>query len=316
MRTSFQKALALVVIVTLLLAMVLSFVPQSRAAAEPGISVTPFMTELQLEPGVAQQKTITVTNATDTTVSLAVTTTDFAPSDNGQPRFPSGSVTVPDTYSLTSWVNIISDISFTLAPGATRDVVFTVTPPVLVEPGTRYGAILFTTAPQQVTAGSRVVQTLASLLVARYGQGFTHGYVSEFDTKYLYTDVAPITYTARFVNDGNVHLRPKGEVVVTNMFGREVAREFVNRDAGIVLPNSDRVFSATWVPHRAFGWYTAELRLLYGDERLETVRSVSFWVLPVGWVVVSLVGLIILGFGLVMLLRRYSRWIISRHRNS
>jgi hypothetical protein len=312
MSSMFHKVLVVLVLASLLLAVVFSFIPQSRAA--DGISVAPFMTEVQLEPGVVQTKIITVTNNTAEPVTLSVTASDFAPSENGQPQFPNAAIVTPNTYSLMSWVTVRGSSTFTLSPGSQRDVVVELAPPVLVEPGTRYGALLFTSTTPPVAGQSRVVQSIASLLVARYGQGLSQGYIADLSTTSFFTEVAPVTFRTRFTNSGTVHVRPKGELRITNMFGREVAREMVNRDAAIVLPSSDRVFTTTWIPNRAFGHYTAELRLYYGDNRLEATRTVSFWILPLGWVIVSVVMVIALVVGLLLALRYYKRWLLARHQ--
>ena len=46
----------------------------------------------------------------------------------------------------------------------------------------------------------------------------------------------PISFETRIQNLGNVHVKPKGSIVVKNMFGKEVVAVPLNPDNFIILP--------------------------------------------------------------------------------
>ena len=86
-----------------------------------------------------------------------------------------------------------------------------------------------------------------------------------------------ITFALTFVNNGNVRIRPRGAIEITNFFGRVVRtipipeREVFPRDT-ITLP-------VEWKDAPGFGKFTARASVAYDAERI-LERSVTFWMFP------------------------------------
>ena len=93
-------------------------------------------------------------------------------------------------------------------------------------------------------------------------------------------DTSDYNFFTTFYNQGNVHLKPKGEIYITNLFGRQVASVPANRDAQIVMPDSQRIFESVWQQGWRLGRYRATAVLYYGDPKLETRTSVIVWIVP------------------------------------
>ncbi|OQA02598.1 MAG: hypothetical protein BWY68_00951 [bacterium ADurb.Bin400] len=100
-------------------------------------------------------------------------------------------------------------------------------------------------------------------------------------------------FIIRFQNNGNVHLKPTGEIFINNIFGRKVATLRVNEDAGNVLPNSIRKFQIDWDKYNRFGRYTAQAGLIYGDGKSATGKTV-FWVIPLKETLITIAVLLII----------------------
>ena len=142
----------------------------------------------------------------------------------------------------------------------------------------------------------------------------------------------PVSFNALFRNEGNVHVRPTGEVTVRNVLGGTSVVLSVNEALGAVLPSSERRFTTTWEkePNRAtagnffqevgaewnnfaFGPYTATVNLKYGLSNDNVVtQTVRFVVIPWQLLLVILLAIILVVLLTVWGVRRYNRWIIRR----
>jgi len=114
-----------------------------------------------------------------------------------------------------------------------------------------------------------------------------------------------------------VHLQPQGEILITNMWGKERGVVPINHQThfGNVLPESIRTFEFTWKGEQSFtdiGRYKAELTLAYGqDERKFVTRSTHFWVVPVKQVVTVLGTLAAIILFVTWVIRSYVRRMLS-----
>lgn len=134
-----------------------------------------------------------------------------------------------------------------------------------------------------------------------------------------------IAYTLK--NEGNVFEAPAGNVIIKNMFGRQVADVKTNPNASLALIGQTRLFAScirTVQQEVAFlggtsknttctdpklwpGRYTAELNVLYGqngNQTREITATATFWILP--WWFLVIVGAVLglLGYGIWRLQRK------------
>jgi hypothetical protein len=128
---------------------------------------------------------------------------------------------------------------------------------------------------------------------------------------------APIQFAERLKNTGNTHLQPAGQVTIKDMFGQKVATLNVNLPPRNVLPASIRKFdqsldSSVIGDKMLFGRYTADLRIVYGDNHQELTANISFWVIPYRLIGIVIVLLVAAFFLMRTLIRRYNRRIISK----
>lgn len=256
--------------------------------------VSPFLEELEVAKGGSIESSITISNLTNEKVDLQISTQDFIPGDRGEALFVPDSEVNENTFSLASWVKFKNGSVVTLEPGKDAVVEYTLNPPANAEEGTHYGAILFSNTRGSSLAGVDIKQSVGTIILVSYGQARPSGEVEYSVNKKFQWWNGTFEFTNHFVNTGNVHVKPKGEVVVRNIFGQVVATPQLNRDANNVLPKSERTFLTSWLPENwRFGRYAAELNLVYGREKLEIKNSVIIWVLPI-YILIPLI--IIFGF--------------------
>lgn len=99
--------------------------------AQTGITVSPPRTYFESRTGEAQEKKILVTNPSKTSaLNLTVSFSDWQYNQLGD-----NLITEPNTLdnSMVSWISIMPQSYFTLAPGETRELSVHVTPPPLTD---------------------------------------------------------------------------------------------------------------------------------------------------------------------------------------
>lgn len=283
--------------------------PLYIAAASDGLIISPAFQEILLDQTNKNQEfTVSLTNNTNTTITLKLSMFDFGSLDeSGGVAFLGASNDLENKYSLASWMRPEKEI-ITLTPYTTEDIRVAVENSASLSPGGHYGALAFQTDIQtnitnDVSLQSVAIQQLFSTLVFVKKIG---GEIYGLDFKEQEYNNAVVkfqdTLRLRFQNTGNVHLTPRGIAMVTDPLGRVVAKGIINPESGLILPETSRVYAVhlntvamSFVP----GWYTIEIAYRYdGKEDLVTTIS-QFIFIPPLTILVFLV-LIILGWYAVM----------------
>ncbi len=278
-----------------------------------GLSITPFLIETEIFAGKSSKHSVTLSNTTDSDLPITVSINDFVPNESGDaPKFLPTDSQSASRFSLSRWVSIIRQPNFTIPARGETQIEFSVTPPEDAEPGTHYGGLLFSfKVPQLKEMNTEVEHKAAVVILAQLGKAQNNLTATRFTAEPT-IDYSKVNFLLSLYNQGNVHEKPKGEVRITNWFGRQVGSGQINSDAGLILPQSQRNFSTSWNSGWSLGRYTATAVIYYGSSKLE-LRSVEhFWIVP--WqrlIIVSalLIGLIVLGY---RGLKRYNRWVIKR----
>lgn len=274
-----KTQLIFVFVVTVILLIPSLVFAQNKTIQEIGIS--PFLIELDVAKGGSVSSSIDVSNNSDVSQTVSIKTQDFLPGQKGQPEFVPNTEIGEPSFSLATWIKINEGSSAKIEPHKVTKINFKVSPPVNAEQGSHYGAILFSYAGDTQLSGVGVTQTVGAIILVRYGEARSNGSLEFSSSKNLIWWNDKIDFTNKFNNTGNVHVKPKGEVVVKNMFGKIVSTPSINRDAANVLPKSDRTFISDWQPGPwSFGRYKAESIIIYGRERLEVRATQIIWILP------------------------------------
>lgn len=275
------------------------------------ISITPPLFQVTLRPGEIWSSTVKIVNTNDDETAFYASVMNFEAGDeDGNSRF----TPVFDDeewgggHSLARWIEV-SEGPYSAAPGESVRVPFSIRVPENAEPGGHYAAILIGTRPLDAdrSLGSSkilVSSMVSSLILVRIdGDIREEGTIREFSTSRRWYQKPDVDFLLRFQNTGNVHLRPQGDIIIYNMWGKERGKIPINKKTafGNALPQSIRKFTFQWEGESNFfeiGRYTAIATLAYGAaERKSAFQSVSFWVMPIK-PVVGIVG----GFGIFFIL--------------
>ncbi len=288
----------------------------SYAQEKQVVSVTPPLFQLSINPGAVWQSSVKVVNGNPYPLTVYAELFNFkAVGETGQGKFIPLSESGGDNATLAEWITLPSG-PYVIPPEQTTDVSFIVEAPENASPGGHYAAIQISTEPPK-DAGELAVltsQVVTSLLFMRV-EGDMHeaATIREFRALDAFLDVPDATFSLRFENKGNVHLQPKGDIVITNMWGTPRGTIPVNYQThyGNVLPGTIRDFAFSWKSDfkmTDIGRYKAIATLGYGEDEMQNTTAVAyFWVIPIKWTLIVLTVLGIFIALITLMVKAYVR---------
>lgn len=273
-----------------------------------GTTISPPTFDLSANPGDVLDETIRVTNLSAETVTHTASVEDF------KVEGTEGQVTVEDDAAaqvFSRWFGVAPD-QITLAPQETQMVKFHLTVPVNAEPGGHFATILF--QPKGATAttstGAQIVQRVGALILLKVsGAARENAEIVKFVPKSFvgswdpvsmpnqpttlvakdehldqertrrYFPRGPLAFDVVFQNNGNVHVKPTGTVLIRTFWGRKIAE--VPLDPRNVFPGGQRRITLLWTPRFLWGvYYRAELTAWYGSQKTPLTAETTFWAFP------------------------------------
>ncbi len=255
------------------------------------LSVTPPLFQLSVEPGSVWQSSVKVVNGNPYELTVYAEIVNFAPmGEEGQGKF------IPILHNgevqgtLAEWIEMPVG-PYVVPPEQTMDLPFFVDVPKDASPGGHFAAILIGTQPPKTSTSSLDVltsQAITSLFFVRIeGDIDERADIREFSVVDSFTEEPSAEFSLRFENKGNVHVQPRGNIIITNMWGTERGIIPINHQThfGNVLPQSIRDFRFTWKGEKSLtdiGRYTAIATIGYGEDGVKSATATAyFWVIPV-----------------------------------
>lgn len=248
--------------------------------------------------------------------------------EGGTPEFYDAAID-PYGTAMAKWVKLDTS-PLVIKPGERAMVPFSINVPANASPGGHFGTVVFANQPPDdkgvVTIGSQV----GVLMMMRIeGDIKEVGNITEFgfSKPKPWYNFLPVNFFIRFENRGNVHLRPTGNVFITDMTGRQVASIAVNSEFRAILPNSIRKFSFNWMKTNgenhsalwnewhnfAIGRHKATLVLLYGSDNKMVTGDLAFYVWPWRLILIAIGILLSIFFILTIGKRSWERAIIRSY---
>lgn len=289
-----------------------------------GLQMSPTRTELNLSPGEHKTFDITLKNITAGDLTAEVSVNDFESDGvSGNPQ-----IIVDDSQRTPSTIyNFISNLrSVELKPGESKKVTLNVDVPKDASPGAYYGVVRYAAIPKGGILSDRERQLALNASVAHLvlievtgeineqiqiedlavGKSGENGEIKSGSIFFSAPNKSLLTLN----NLGNGFSRPFGTVTINRMFGGEVYTSEVNniQPKGIVLPHSTRVFTDDMQGIKIPGRYTATAAVAYGNGGEVITYKISFWYLPVWFLIILAV---ILAAIIIWLYRRYKGRYVS-----
>ncbi len=259
------------------------------AQAKIPLVVAPARQTVALDAGKSENLQIKFFNESIVPISGNLKVVDFVVTeDDGAP------VLLED--QINDWVKLPFDKAV-IPSGDVLKVNFKVTVPTEATAGGRYAAIIFEQTGQINETGdnesvSFVSPRIVGLLSIKVnGLVEESSFVNLFKTpKFLEFGKIPVNF--EIVNKGGYHINPKGQIILTDWFGKEVER--VTLEDKNIFPNAKRVYEAklgqTWM----FGKYKVDLVANYGETGKTLLAENFVWVIPVTLIAIIIFSILII----------------------
>jgi hypothetical protein len=234
------KVVSLLVLFLILLSQFNPVSVESQEASGSGFAISPPSFELNANQGDTIKNTIKVNNTSTKALSFNVKAENFVAYGEG------GQVSLTEeesTYSISRWIEFKKN-SFLLQPGKTEIFDFTIKIPKDAEPGSHYGAVVFSTGGSTEGlegGGAAVLQEIGSLILIRLPGDVTESAnIESFaPAQDLFRD-PKVTLNALLENTGSVHFKPSGFINIYDFLGNKV--QVVEVKGRNILPGSKRLF--------------------------------------------------------------------------
>jgi hypothetical protein len=289
---------------------------------EQALEISPPILNITADPGETKQAEILLRSISNGKLIVTSDINDFvAAGEDGVPKL----LTEPgesSPYSLKQWLPPFPRMA--LDPKQIKKLPITIKVPADAAPGGYYGVVRFTAIPPELEGtGVSLSASLGTLVMltikgdAKESLEVAEFFASQNGKASTLFETAPIDFTARLKNAGNVHQQPIGQIDIIDMFGNKLANVFINQPPRNILPESIRKFGVpldeSVIGNKImFGRYTANLKVTYGSNKDVVTSSITFWVIPYKFIGI-IVAILIVGFFVFRyLLKGYNKRIIRK----
>jgi hypothetical protein len=279
-----------------LLSLVVPIVFCAPGVALASITVSPFVLEYEVEPRSLFEEKLTITNTAGMRVTAYPTVNNVSVGkDGGIETFVPASMS-DKTISLASWIEI-SRAGIDLSPGESKDVPLTIRVNPNAAPGSYHALVSFPVgvnrdeAERAVMSGSAPGLHVSASYVEIKRQELS---LARFVAAPILATAMPDMVSVMLRNTGEVDVVPRGDIIVYNRRGEEVAAVPINTEGTTIRAGGEGTFRAAFPLDGLLGKYKAYLALSYGSEDIDVLSdTVFFYVFP--WKKVAL------AFGAVLL---------------
>ena len=275
------------------------------------VTVGPGKIEYRVDPGTVVEDTLVLINDSGAEQTLYSAFEKFT-EVNGEKKFLPGEPT-----ELANWFNLPKSV--TLGLKGQSNIPFTIKIPKDAPPGGHFAVIWWGTAPPEGLKQVSIV-TRAGILVFLQVSGKVNesAELLKLNTEggKFFWGKMPENFIVLFKNSGNTYLKPKGEILIKNIFGGKIADFGVNDVNAIFLPGNEnnlRIAKKFEKAPFAFGFYKAEAILRWGEKSEPIKKSIWFFVFPWKQVLGGIIVLTLLFLGLKKGIGKYNQWIISKY---
>jgi len=227
------------------------------------LTVSPVRVEHNVPAGGSITDAISILNDDTSPAHIRVRIEDWSLTPDGAIVFAKpGSL----PHSAAPWIRV-SPREFSLGPGQSQQVRYSLTVPKDAAPGGYRAAIIFSTfAPPAPGEGRRVALEgrIATILYQTVGRPLPSGEI--IGLSFRQGPEGRPEFTVSFQNTGKVHIRTRGEILIRDKAGKERAK-LALPDLPI-LPQSRRDFQVEGEERLPPGEYTAELVMDIGRKEL------------------------------------------------
>ena len=290
--------------------------PLATHASE--ISVQPLLLDLELETREVVTHDITLTNDSDSKLTIYATVNEIAIDGSGEIKEFISPVMTDRTNTITSWIEITRG-RIELEPREVKTVPLTVRMHPQAAPGTYHAFIGFVPDNKRPDAEVTALQGDAEGLVLKIALDETKNEllrISSFQTSRFIVKDSQRSLLIEVQNNGDVDSVPSGEIIFYNGRGEEVGSTPAN-EAGVVVPAGGSATLTATVPFsNELGRFKANATLKYGtDGKNTTFDTVQFFMIPFKLTLILALFIVLFSLFITYLLRRVFRDELHEHED-
>ena len=262
-----------------------------------GVSLSPLRQTVTLDRGESKTLRVQVENNEDNQIRLAPRVDSFKTHPKeGYPVFN-------QEDSAESWLNYNKN-TFVLEPGESRSISFELSVPQRVQSKAHYLALF---VEKQGSGGEIAANSRVGSLLFLYVSGAVKEslMLAEFSAE-KFGFSSPIGLNLSFKNKGDIHVKPQGQLVVSNQRGEQIFKKKL--DESLITPGNywERSYDVSDLSWQDIGKNKATVYAQYGIKNKPVSDTISFWYLPYKFLA-----------PIVLLLILISSWFLfNRYRQS
>lgn len=291
----------------------------SKTSAQESLSIgmAPTSEILELKAGEKYTGEIVVWNLTEKTTNYDIVVRGFRQIENqaGTAIMLSEKEEKTNLYSASSWITVNKN-SLELIPNKNEKIYYEINVPTDITDGEYNVIVAFISENQTNTLGTTTFTTLSSgvPILIKVGDEFVeNAELLKFNTSKNFYEEPDIIFNTTIKNLGDTHISPVGEIVLTNIFGQELARIPFNENTQSILRNNTGNYVTEWnfgsflteKKGIVLGPITANLIVTYRNFQpgfSPLIAEISFWILP--WKYIVLAIFIIITIVILLKLRK------------
>jgi hypothetical protein len=249
------------------------FLFASSASAQSGVDIDVSRIELRASPGASVSSTVNVRHpATIDTAAMKVKPylRDLALPVSGTQTFPAAGST---PNSLARWIQV-SPATFTLNPGKTQPVRYTVSVPAGTAPGLYWGALFFDAEADRAASKSGTTTInyqvdVGQIIYVQVGEGVFGGRLTGVAARMT---GETLDVNATIANDGSTLIRAAGRAQVRDQRSGALIAS-VPIDESVALPGNRRTFAGQGKLTLPRGQYTVLIAMQYAPGKFFTGQT-------------------------------------------
>lgn len=279
-----------------------SILAQRAKASALSLSIDPSIIEINAIPPSTATSNLTIQNKSNAEVVLQIQLKPFeAKSENGQLQY------LDNDFLLLKNIQILDNgvpiESVTLGKAQQKNLTLTINIPQGTKISDYYFSIVFvsqSTVSSASTSSFNRLGIASNVLLSIGAKEAPDAAIEEFSAGLFY-ESGPVPFTLRIKNKGTHFIKPKGEILIKNMFGQNIRKlDLMNvnilSDSIRAIPNDLNIDfkspKAVWKEDFLLGFYTATLNISLSNDGPSFTKSIRFFAFPFQGLIVIVIVLI------------------------
>lgn len=274
-----------IITITMLMVMVKMYSLPVRAQQTLSLTAYPAVQEEEIKPGVKTRMQVKFKNNSEEPISGLIKVANYYVKDDQGSVELIDNINVKTKYAAGSWITTALD-RVTIPGKDFVSVDLFVQPPDQIDSCGAYAIVYLQPEPNALIGGTSLresassvttkVGTLLNFSVA--GQKCREtATISKLEAP-NFLEYGPIKITYEIANNGNIHITPKGVIILSNSFGQSTDQ--IKLDEKRIFPETNKKYENELGAKWMIGKYKINLSAGYGNTNQLINKIVYVWVFP------------------------------------